>query len=196
MPKLRRTPGVTNRISRYTAGPPSSRTPTCRRPSSGCTVQFSNGRVYILRTDQVGAVYYQDVSQSNLCEFKEKCEREIEFESEWYEKALAGLIKLRRMEDNWNGLGSPAPNDTAIEAAKRVVNLLSIIPDFQPDELTPSGSGGVALVFSGAHYADIECFNNGEIVAGLDIDGDHDIWDVEVTDAGILETAKRIRDTL
>lgn len=58
----------------------------------------------------------------------------------------------------------PAPNHAAIYWAKRVLAALHE-ENLEPSGLRPSAEGGVTIFFSqGDYYADLECFNTGEIL--------------------------------
>ena len=71
---------------------------------------------------------------------------------------------MRHLEDNWNGYGSQAPNDLAIQLAEHVV--LSSAPKLAPTRVMASAQGGVAIYFvRGRKRGDIECLNTGELTA-------------------------------
>jgi hypothetical protein len=70
---------------------------------------------------------------------------------------------MTRLPDDWNGYGSEKPSSFAVGAATIILNKALDIRI--PDRVAPSAQGGVGLFFySGNRYADIECFNNGEIL--------------------------------
>ena len=81
---------------------------------------------------------------------------------------------LAKLEDNWNGEGSIAPNDTAIEGANKVLDVLD--PDWQqPDRIIPSAADGVCVCFlNGGRYTEFEILNNGCVLAiKKDLNGDY-----------------------
>ncbi len=63
---------------------------------------------------------------------------------------------------------------------------------FLPDKILPLADGGVALVYSrGSLYGSIECFNDGEVAAGISNRSDvHEAWDVEP--GSVADSGKRI----
>lgn len=74
---------------------------------------------------------------------------------------------LASLAQNWNSYGAEAPNSIAINAARGILERL-IEKNFLPGKAVPSAENGVALVFTkNDRYADIECFNTGEIIAML-----------------------------
>jgi len=91
--------------------------------------------------------------------------------------------------------GVDIPNVMAIDAAAWVLEYLGKI-SFMPTRIVASVEGGVAICFvSKDKYADIECFNSGEILAATsDGKNDPNIWSVPQNISGILETVKGIRD--
>jgi hypothetical protein len=75
-------------------------------------------------------------------------------------EAMAGL------QDGWDTYDAPAPNATARYYASKVLDHL-LKKDLEPARVRPSAEGGVAISFAAfeRRYADIECFNSGEILA-------------------------------
>lgn len=103
----------------------------------------------------------------------------IEEPSQESKKVLRHLDRiqdLKRYEDNWNGYGSEKPNTFSRAIAEGI--LLESVPYKIPDNVSPSAQGGINLVFyAGNRYADIECFNSGEILGTTAIGNeDPDIW--------------------
>jgi hypothetical protein len=98
------------------------------------------------------------------------------------------------MAHNWNGQGSAAPNEAAICTAQRVIDVLSTMPSLQPERIVGSADGGVTICFIIGHrYADIECFNSGEIAAVTsDRTGRPDVWEVSLDDHDIKLALERI----
>jgi len=98
----------------------------------------------------------------------------------WLAPSLQELSRMRRLSTNWESSGSAPPNRKATEYAAEVLGLLSNI-DFEPTNVDPSTDEGVCVSFRQANrYGDIECFNSGQILAAVAIDGEQPlIWDVE-----------------
>lgn len=79
---------------------------------------------------------------------------------------LAGLADLG---DDWNGYGAAAPNKNALSLADRMLTVLNEL-DLLPSRIVASADGGVSLVFLiPGGYVDIECFNEGDILAGFQL---------------------------
>ena len=77
------------------------------------------------------------------------------------------LDQMRRVHNNWDSYGAPAPNRVAIQAAQRVLDALQHA-GLKPDRIVPSAEGGVGIVFfRGDRYADFECFNDGGVLIGM-----------------------------
>lgn len=89
---------------------------------------------------------------------------------------IDSLKYMTTLRDNWNGYGSERPNGLAREAAEAV--LLATPSVRIPDRIAASAQGGIGIFFYNREkYADIECFNNGEIL-GTTVtgNGEPDIW--------------------
>jgi hypothetical protein len=85
----------------------------------------------------------------------------------------------RSLCEDWNGYRSEPPSELARELAKGVV--LTAASVIVPDRVAPSAQGGIGICFyRGNKYADIECFNTGEILATVsDGSGRPQIWEVK-----------------
>ena len=74
---------------------------------------------------------------------------------------------LQKIDDNWSGFCSDAPNETAIKNAREVLVALRKM-DFLPDSVNPSADGGVGFWFvEDELQCLIECYNDGGICAGV-----------------------------
>jgi hypothetical protein len=91
--------------------------------------------------------------------------------SEYVRKAIAQvetdkiLEQLASLPVNWDSYGSEQPSAASLAAASDIARAFV---DFGliPDAIAPSAEGGVAICFvRNEKYADIECFNSGEILA-------------------------------
>lgn len=86
-----------------------------------------------------------------------------------YEHLRTQLRELEKLGDDWNGYGSEAPNAQAIQAASTALAILHDLGSL-PSRIVASADGGAALLFFLTDgYADIECFNSGETLAGLQL---------------------------
>lgn len=80
---------------------------------------------------------------------------------------FAAIKATTNLATGWNGYSALVPNAVARKNARQVVELLQNA-DFAPDSILASADGGIAVVFKqGDRYADIECFNNGEVFTGV-----------------------------
>ena len=74
---------------------------------------------------------------------------------------------LRKLPNDWDSYGAPPPSIKTSKGAKVALRVL-LHQGLQPSRVTPSGEGGVALVFiNDSRYADIEFLNTGDILAGF-----------------------------
>jgi hypothetical protein len=89
------------------------------------------------------------------------------------------------------------PNRIAFGQARRVLELAELF-EVEPTGVTASAEGGVVLCYKiDGMYADIECFNSGEIWAiTSDRINPASTWAVENSMAGIGEALLRIRSEL
>jgi hypothetical protein len=99
--------------------------------------------------------------------------------SGWLVGTLHRLHDVARLPDNWNSYGAVAPNATALANAQNFLHELSEL-DFEPSRIDPSAENGVCISFrAGNRYADIECFNSGDVLAVTsDGSGQPQIWEI------------------
>jgi hypothetical protein len=97
-------------------------------------------------------------------DFKKR--RNVAAEREHAEQ-LERLDALRSLQRGWDSYEAEPPSETATDNARRVLEALWEEDAEARTRLSPSVEGGVAIVFTGSEgkYADIECFNDGEILA-------------------------------
>ncbi len=114
-------------------------------------------------------------------------------DAEWIAACDQRLEELGKLEEGWNGYGAAAPNDLAISLAKSVLRRLAETGLPAP-RVSPSAEEGICLSFRNANlYADIECFNSGEIVAATsDGRGQQNVWEADSGRQEITQTARRI----
>ena len=73
--------------------------------------------------------------------------------------------RLRKLRDNWDGQGSPAPTPTCVYDANALCEKLDGI-GLRPDSIVPTVEGGVGLTFrNGTRFVSIEVCNDGDYVA-------------------------------
>ena len=114
--------------------------------------------------------------------------------SSWLQDALEALARLAQLPHNWDSYGAEPPNETALAHARDVLDAMSEA-DLKPSHLDPSAENGVCLSFTqGSRYADIECFNSGEILAVTSSgDGKPIVWEVPATAIDIKLAVRRIQ---
>jgi hypothetical protein len=81
---------------------------------------------------------------------------------------LERLESFRNLKRGWDSYDAEPPGETAITNARQVLGVLwSVGLASSIRAVSPSAEGGVGIVFAGSDqkYADIECFNDGEILA-------------------------------
>ena len=81
---------------------------------------------------------------------------------------LERLNSFRKLKRGWDSYDAEPPGEMAITNARHVLGVLwSVGLASSIRAVSPSAEGGVGIVFAGSDqkYADIECFNDGEILA-------------------------------
>ena len=113
---------------------------------------------------------------------------------DWITECYRKLRELSSLSRNWDSYGAEAPNDIALNWTKEILNILSKM-EFAPTRITPSVENGVGISFiCDNKYADIECFNEGDILAiTSDGKGDPEVWEVEANSLGITSAIEKIR---
>jgi hypothetical protein len=117
------------------------------------------------------------------------------------------LTKLSTLEHNWDSYGAEPPNEFALQWASITLDILEELGR-EPNALVPSVENGIGICFiNGDKFADIEFFNEGEILAttfqkklsldNLSLDNSNpNIWEVGINTDSIRETLEVILDTL
>lgn len=102
--------------------------------------------------------------------------------SRWLPAMLKTLSRMQSLSKYWESSGAEAPNKTALKNAQSVLEYLSS-EDFQPSSIEPSTGEGVCISFrKGDRYADIECFNTGEILGMTKVDFEEpSIWETDLS---------------
>ncbi|MEQ9588018.1 MAG: hypothetical protein RJS97_08700 [Parvibaculaceae bacterium] len=110
---------------------------------------------------------------------------------DWLLSRLLELQKLRSMPAIWESTEADPPNDTALQHAAEVLDRFAAV-DLEPNRISPSIEEGVCLSCrDGMLYADIECFNTGEIMAAMS-DGNHPTVVTVLDAAAIRDTVEQI----
>jgi len=118
-------------------------------------------------------------------------------EASWLPECDRELEELLRLEQDWDSYGAEPPNDLAVSLAKKLVRVLGQ-QGLPPPCINPSAEEGVCVSFrAGRLYADIECFNSGEILAATsDGEGERRVWEVASRESEITKAAHLIRTFL
>ena len=112
----------------------------------------------------------------------------------WFLESIRTLEELGNLPTNWDSYGANPPNSTALVWGRTVLEVL-LNMNFPPTRILPSVEEGVGICFiSGKKYADIECFNTGEIVAVTsDGQGNPNVWEVNPDRKELKNSLDRIR---
>jgi hypothetical protein len=111
-----------------------------------------------------------------------------------FAEALIELKKAAGLPNGWDSYGAEAPAPASVSIAGHILSILqhSNVP---PSRVAASAEGGVGICFvEGEKYADIEVFNDEEILATTYRgDSGSSIWELENRDASIIEAVEQIR---
>jgi len=107
----------------------------------------------------------------------------------WPDQRLAEITALEAVVEK--------PNKTAYSNARRALQLAQLF-EIEPTQVTASAEGGVALCFKiDGQYADIECFNSGELWGIVsDRINPASTWPIENSTAGIGTALLKIKADL
>ncbi len=96
----------------------------------------------------------------------------------WLAIEVSKIHLMRQLSPDWSSHESKPPNAVARDNAVEVLKVLAEL-DLRPTHVDPSVEEGVCLSFRSGHkYADIECFNSGEVLAIISDESSEDVWDV------------------
>jgi hypothetical protein len=106
------------------------------------------------------------------------------------------LEAFRGLRPGWDSYNAEPPTELAISNARRILHLLWSAGAMGPVTISPSVEGGVGIIFSGhgKKYADLECFNDGEILA-LTSEGTLEpvVWTVKEEGGSLRAAIEKIR---
>ena len=165
-------------------------------PGSKCNIEATTS--CLIESAQTGATTFPglEVACSGLCSMR--CPHPYFhrppdiLQNEW-KKLQDQLEQLRTLSDNWNGLGSEAPNGLALWNAQTIFDVLHEV-GMVPYQIAASAEEGVSFSFvKDEKYALIECYNDGDIlVAFSDSNGKRSIWMIDNTNKEIKDALERI----
>jgi|SanBayMetagenome_1026888.scaffolds.fasta_scaffold42718_2 hypothetical protein len=114
-------------------------------------------------------------------------------DSSWITECYEKLKQLSNLPANWDSYGAEPPNNVALNWAREILKILFKM-EFPPTRITASVENGVGISFICEHkYADIECFNKGNILAVIsDRKGIPEVWEVESTTVAITSAIDKI----
>ena len=149
------------------------------------------------RTSKAGAAVMAD-AQPGSTEFEDSAREELEISgglgrSPW----LKELDRLRTLPSNWDSYGAAPPNAGALSALTLVLGQV-IRLGLKPTRIAPSAEGGAAVCFvRDGKYADIECFNSGEVLAVTStVGGTPEVWQAGTGSDALTRSLKRVRSFL
>lgn len=117
----------------------------------------------------------------------------------WFDACRRALQEMNNLKKGWDGYDADPPNEVAERRGMEVLDALLELEKFQPARLSPSVEGGVVFsFFSRDLYADIECFNSGEVVAVTSKPHEEPtVWEVGTPgNHSLLESLEQIADFL
>ena len=112
-------------------------------------------------------------------------------------RADYSLDRMTGLNVNWRDLGAEPPNKMARDIARSVLSCAYMI-GLEPSLVTASAASGVGICFKReGKYADIECFNSGEITSAfIDSEGTTYAWEVGAGAGSVIEALNRIKQNL
>lgn len=115
-------------------------------------------------------------------------------EAPWLLECDRRLEELLELEQDRDSYGAAPPNRVAVSLAAKVLRALSKEGLSAPC-INPSAEEGVCMSYrAGSLYADVECFNSGEMLAATsDGEGERRVWEVDSREAETVKTARLIR---
>jgi len=88
------------------------------------------------------------------------------------------------------------PNARALYWTERVARTAAQL-GLEPDRIATSVEGGAAVCFVRSRaYADIECFNSGDVVAVVSDGRNREVWEIDPNSGEIARALQRIREWL
>ena len=103
------------------------------------------------------------------------------------------LAAIENLPENWDSNGAEPPNQVAIQNCQFILTHL-VKAELKPSLIEPSTDDAVCIGFwSGSRYADVECFNDGEILAMTHDRGysEPEIWEIQAME--LPHTINKIR---
>jgi hypothetical protein len=140
------------------------------------------------RSHQIGFVHQAQVAALQKQVTEQFTEMRVRFSEH-----RAKVRELTSLLPGWDGGLASIPNTVAVRNAEKVLDAISSSSMLQPHRIVPSVEGGIAVTFraGSTRYADIECFNDGELMATTSSkDGDTAVW--EFTMENFNQTLRKI----
>jgi hypothetical protein len=112
----------------------------------------------------------------------------------WLQDGNLALAEFSRLPKNWDGDGAEPPNLVSREWSRVILEILLEL-NFAPTRVTPSVENGIGISFiKGEKYADIECFNTGEILAVTSYGQENPpVWEVACNREALKSALERIQ---
>lgn len=104
----------------------------------------------------------------------------------------AMIDAIKNLPSDWGKQDIERPNDTAVTNARWVLGEV-LSQGLTPRHVDPSTGEGICISFlRGIEYADIECFNSGDIISSISpSNASSEFWDIR--DLGLSDTVERIK---
>ena len=112
---------------------------------------------------------------------------------------LERLDSFRALPRGWDSYEAEPPNEVALANARRLLRVAWEYEGGAKLRLSPSVEGGVGVIFGAdaKKYADIECFNDGEILAITSAGTpEPSVWTVDASPEGFRAAIERISSFL
>ncbi len=111
--------------------------------------------------------------------------------AELYER----LDRLAELREDWDTYGAPPPNRSSISNAPSILALFEKAY-LTPAKVVPSAEGGAGIVFvRGERYADVECLNDGDVLAAKYTgEGEPEVWEVKTRSEAVDEVRRHLQD--
>ncbi len=115
----------------------------------------------------------------------------------WFQDGNQALAEFATLPHGWDGDGAEPPNRVVQEWSRVILEILLEL-NFPPTRVSPSVENGIGISFiKGEKYADMECFNTGEILAVTSYGQDYPpVWEVDCDREALKSALERIQQFL
>jgi hypothetical protein len=112
-------------------------------------------------------------------------------------RAEQAMNKMTGLNVDWQDLGAEPPNDEARLIARSLL-VCTYASGLEPTVVTASSDSGIAICFKkNGVYADLECFNSGEVASSvIDRQGTAYTWEIDQKEHSVTLAIDRIKQFL